>query len=292
MSTILITGATGNIGFEVIHYLFKNKTSHRIIVGVRDVEKAHQVLANYAKLEFVYFDFEDSSTFDRALVDIDRVFLVRPPHISDVSTYFKPLLSACVKNNSNEIVFISVQGAEKNTIIPHNKIERLIQEYGLDYVFLRPSYFMQNLTTTLMHDISTKRKIILPAGQAKFNWVDIENIAEIAAVMLNKFSEYSGQAYDITGLENENFNTVTAFINSIITKPISYRNCNLFLFFWIKKREGMKTEMIIVMMLLHFLPRFRHEPGLSDVYERVTGKKPTDLRTFIEREKTKFELEC
>jgi len=47
--------------------------------------------------------------------------------------------------------------------------------------------------------------------------------------------------------------------------------------------------MIIVLILLHFLPRFQKEPKISDFYERLTGKKPTDLKSFIEREKKKFE---
>lgn len=56
-----------------------------------------------------------------------------------------------------------------------------------------------------------------------------------------------------------------------------------------KKREGMASGMILVMILLHFLPRFQKEPGISDFYQRLTGKKPTDLKAFIDREKAKFE---
>jgi len=46
--------------------------------------------------------------------------------------------------------------------------------------------------------------------------------------------------------------------------------------------------MIIVMIMLHFLPRFQKEPVISDNYEKITGKKPTSLGEFIEREKIKF----
>lgn len=109
-------------------------------------------------------------------------------------------------------------------MIPHNKIERLIQEAGLNYIFLRPSYFMQNLTTTLMQDIKTKREIILPSGQAKFNWVDVENIGEAAAILLDKFEAYKNQAYEITGLENENFEKVTLLINQVIKNPIQFQH--------------------------------------------------------------------
>ncbi len=289
MSNILITGATGNIGFEVIRFLSKIDSSNRIIAGVRNIEKARNVFKDFSNLDYTHFDFEDFDTFDNALKGIDKIFLLRPPHISDIDKYFKPLISKIKEKNIKQIVFLSVQGAEKSKVIPHNKIERLINENGLDFIFLRPSYFMQNLTTTLIGDIQTKREIILPSGKAKFNWIDIENIGEAGAILLDRFGDYKNQAIEITGLENENFEKVTELINNSINNPIKYRNVNPFRFYRIKKRERMVKGMIVVMILLHFLPRFQKEPKISDFYERLTGKKPTDLKTFIERKKKQFE---
>ncbi len=289
MSNILITGATGNVGFEVIRFLTKLDTAHKVIAGVRNIDQAKKVLKGFPSLDYVLFDFEDFSTFNDALKGIDRIFLLRPPHISDIDKYFKPLLSKIKAKNIKEIIFLSVQGAEKSKIIPHNKIERLIIENGFNFIFLRPSYFMQNLTTTLINDIQNKREIILPSGQAKFNWIDIENIGEAAAILLDEFDDYKNQAFEITGLENESFTKVTELINNIIEKPIKYRNVNPLKFYNIKKHEGMVKGMIIVMTLLHFLPRFQKEPSISDFYQRLTGKKPTDLNTFINREKKQFE---
>ncbi|MCW5932530.1 MAG: NmrA family NAD(P)-binding protein [Bacteroidetes bacterium] len=289
MSNILITGATGNIGFEVIRFLIKIDSPNKIIAGVRNIDKAKTVFKDNPKLDYVHFDFEDFETYDSALSGIDKVFLLRPPHISDIETYFKPLISKIKEKNINQVVFLSVQGAEKSKVIPHNKIERLIKEHGLDFIFLRPSYFMQNLTTTLISDIKAKRQIILPSGKAKFNWIDIENIGEIGSILLDKFNDYKNQAIEITGLENENFEKVTELINDSIENPIEFVNVNPFRFYKIKKREGMAKGMIIVMILLHVLPRFQKEPKISDFYEKLTGKKPTDLKTFIDRERKQFE---
>jgi len=289
MSNILITGATGNIGMSVIRFLNKTNPTKKLIAGVRNIEKAQQIFNNFENLQLVHFDFEDSNTFDTALAGIDRVFLLRPPHISDVAQYFNPLIASLKKNRIQEVVFLSVQGAEKSKVIPHNKIERLIKESGINYIFLRPSYFMQNLTTTLLNDIETKRAIILPAGKAKFNWIDIENIGEAAAILLTKFEMYKNQAIEITGPENENFEKVTSLINLVVKNPIAYKSLNPLRFYAIKKSDGMVTGMILVMLLLHYLPRFQPEPAISDFYTQLTGKQPTNLKTFIEREKAKFE---
>lgn len=289
MKQILITGATGNVGFEVIRFLKKNGTPNKIIAGVRNVESAKRVFKDYPELEFVDFDFEQPETFDNALKNTDTIFLLRPPHIADIEKYFRPLIKKINEHKINEVVFLSVQGAEKSNVIPHNKIEELIRECKLDHVFLRPSYFMQNLTTTLLHDIKTKRQIILPSGKAKFNWIDIENIGEVCSILLNSFSEYKNQAIELTGEENIDFGTVAELINASIKSPIRFLNVNPFKFYKIKKEEGMVKGMIIVMIMLHFLPRFQKEPIISDYYEKLTGKKPTKLNEFIEREKIKFQ---
>jgi len=288
MERILITGATGNIGMETIRFLYENDSNNQIIAGVREIGRAKQILSKYSKLEFVTFDFEHLETFDKTLENIDTIFLLRPPHISDIPTYFLPLIEKIKQKNIHQIVFLSVQGAEISKIIPHNKIEKLIQDSGIDHIFLRPAYFMQNLTTTLLKDIQLNRKIILPAGKAKFNWIDVENIGETASILLEDFASHKNQSIELTGYENENFSTVTDLINEVITDKIEYYKVNPFKFFQIKKKENIPSGMILVMLMLHLLPRFQKAPRISNFYELLTGKKPTTLREFIYREKEKF----
>jgi len=133
----------------------------------------------------------------------------------------------------------------------------MIRELELNYIFLHPSYFMQNLTTTLLDDIQQKRKIILPADKAKFNWVDIQNIGEVTATLFNKFDDYKNSKIEITGYENIDFARKTELINQEIEDKIEYKRVNPLRFYWIKKRDGPNKGKIMVMLILHFLPRFR-----------------------------------
>ena len=54
MKNILITGATGNVGFEVIRYLSKMETSVKLIAGVRNIERAKILFKLYPKLDFAF----------------------------------------------------------------------------------------------------------------------------------------------------------------------------------------------------------------------------------------------
>lgn len=288
MKRILVSGATGNIGTEVIRFLYALNTPHQIIAGVRNPGKAKKAFSDFPALLYQHFDFEDPSTFDEALEAIDSIFLLRPPHISDIDRYFRPLVYKLKENKVAEVVFLSVQGAEKSSVIPHNKIEKLIRQAGLQYIILRPAYFMQNLSTTLLSDIRTKRRIILPAGRAKFNWIDVENIGETAAILLHRFPEFKNQAIELTGYENEDFYKVVALMNHILKIEVEYNSTPLLRFFWSRKKEGMAAGKILVMAMLHFLPRFQEAPRISNFYEALSGKKPTTLSEFLEREKAVF----
>ena len=285
MKHILITGATGNIGTEVIRSLTTLGTKNQIIAGVRNISKAKQIFHDLQNLDYRVFDFENPQTFDQSLDNIDCIFLLRPPHISDVDKYFKPLIRRISEKGIREIIFLSVQGAEKSKIIPHNKIERLIRDSGLDFIFLRPGYFMQNLTTTLLKDIQLKRQIILPAGKAKFNWIDIKNIGEVASVLLDNFTLHKNKEIELTGPENLDFYSVVDILNSVVKEKIEFMNVNPLRFFRLKKRDGLNSGLIIVMTLLHFLPRLQKDPVISNNYETLTGYKPTTLKEFACRER-------
>lgn len=288
MKRILITGATGNIGSEVIQYLYELDKESEIVAAVRNIESAKKKFANFPKLSFIWFDIEMQNSFNAAFENIDILFLLRPPNISKVDKYFQPLLQSARKNEIDKVVFLSVQGAEKSKIIPHNKIERLIKLNGFNYIFVRPSYFMQNLTTTLLSEILKTKTITLPSGRAKFNWIDVKNIGEASAVLINSFEKYQNKVYEITGTQNKSFYEVTELMSEITGTNFSFKSIDPISFYFKKRKEGSQISFAIVMTILHLLPRFQKEPEISDKFAKLTGKKATTLEEFIRREKEKI----
>jgi len=288
MKRILVTGATGNIGKEVIKYLFDIKTTHQISAAVREIGKTPGIFSGYNALELRAFDFENKKTFKQAFTDVDTLFLLRPPHLSDVKKYIPPLLKAARESGIKRIVFLSVQGAEKSNIIPHYKIEHFIKSYNFKYIFVRPSYFMQNLTTALLPELLEERTITLPAGKARFKWVDAKNIGEVTAQLLLEFEQYENRIFEITGSENMNFKEVAHLMTTLLGVHIRYRSINPIAYYLKMKREGFKQGYALVTTLLHFLPRFEKAPKISNDYGQLTGNEPTTLNTFIKREKEVF----
>lgn len=279
MKKILITGATGNVGKAIIQSLSTQSRTIEVLAGLRNIEKDKVSLENY-NVQFVHFDFTDLESVRLTLAQTDVFFLLRPPQLADVPKYFQPVIDIAVEETVEHIVFLSVQGADKNTIIPHAKIEQIILDSGLNYTFLRPAYFMQNFTTTLKADLIQNR-IFLPAGQAKFTVVDVEDIGKAGAIILNNPTAHLNQAYDLTNEEQLTFGEMAATLSKVLNRDIRFESPNLLRFFFQKRKEGTPTMFIFVMIMLHYLPRFQAVPPTSDILKKLLGKSPNSFQDFV-----------
>jgi uncharacterized protein YbjT (DUF2867 family) len=184
------------------------------------------------------------------------------------------------------IVFLSVQGAESTSFIPHAKIEKLIRQSGIGYTFIRPSYFMQNLTTTLKDDITHHHRLFLPAGQAPFLWVDVADVGQAIAVVLTNWKRHQNVAYTITGSELLTFSQVSFLLSARLGYAVHYESPNPIRFYLTKRRQGVASGLVLVMLFLHFLPRFQNSPRISPDFTRLTSRLPNTLANFIDQHKS------
>lgn len=280
MSRIVITGASGNTGTKTLYHLINGNKGLQDIQILASVSQAGELVAPEfeGKVAPINFRFgQEKNIFQEQ----DRVFLLRPPALTDLKKYFIPFVRQAVESKVEHIVFISVQGVEKSSFIPHFGIEKLIRESGISYTFLRNAYFMQNLTTTLYGDIMNMKEIYIPAGPANFNWVDVDDIGAVAAKILLNPSAHKNKAYELTGTGNYNFYFIANLLTIALNKKITYTSPSLFTFYLHKKKQGLKPSYIIILMILHYLPRFMAEPAITDCIEEIIGRKPRTIETFI-----------
>jgi len=280
MKNILITGATGNVGISVIEALWPHANQINLIAGVRDPDSKDEKPDSF-KIKRVKFDFTDNTTFNNAFKQVDILFLLRPPQISDVKNIFEPLILAAMESKIQHIIFLSVQGVERSSIIPHHKIEKLIVDSKIPFTFLRPAYFMQNFTTTLRNDLAKNHRIFLPAGKAIFTLVDVRDIGKTAAAIILDSGSHINKKYELTSSEKYNFAGMAVKLSDGLGVPINYESPNLLRFFWVKRKEKMPVPLILVMIMLHYLPRFQKVPENTEWVMKLTGNQPILFEKFI-----------
>lgn len=172
MGKVMVTGALGNVGGYVVKYLLENGES--VVCADISIEALSKKFTN--KTINVYFDFTDPSTFTKALDGVDRVFIMRPPHLGKPED-LKPFIDALKnKGNIQLVSFLSLIGIENNPIPPHYKIEKYIEKAELPFCHIRPSFFMQNISGIHAFEIKEFNRIVVPVKKAFTSFIDAEDI--------------------------------------------------------------------------------------------------------------------
>ena len=273
---ILLFGITGNVGSEVFRNL--SGSSLKVRAAVRDVAKAQAAFGN--EFEYCRCDIEDPSTFAAVLDGVNKVFLVRPPAVSDAKKYFKPFTLEAKLAGVRHIVFLSLLGVEKNPFPPHYKIERYIKESGIPYTFLRPGFFMQNLSTTHCEDIRDKNEIFLPCGQARVSFVDVRDIGEAGAKVLLE-DGHQMQAYTLTGPEALTYQEVADLYTEVLGRKISYTNPSPLLFRRTMLSRGIEKPFANVMTVLYLTTRFGMARQVTTDLPQLLGHPAATMRQFV-----------
>ncbi len=274
-SQILITGATGNVGSEVVRELQRKGVPFR--VGAYDAPKAAVQMG--AAAEIVPFDFLNPATFAKAFEGIERMFLVRPPALANVERDIAPAIHAAVRAGVKHIVFLSIQGVENNRVVPHYKIEQAILKAGIQYTFLRASFFMQNLSTTHASEIRDHNEIALPVGNARTSFIDARDIAAVAACALTE-EGHANQCYTLTGSEALNYDEVAAKLSTSLGRAIRYTHPSVFGFIWRQLKAGQALPYTLVMTALYTITRLGNASTVTTDTEHVLGRMPIRFDQF------------
>jgi len=278
MQRILVTGASGQVGSALIAAL-QHIDGIAIRAGVRDVSAVSASWAGDASVQPVAFDFLDGANQDTALADCDSLFLLRPPQLTGD---FGDVIARAREHGVKHIVFLSVQGAERNVLIPHHKIEQRLRSSGVPCTMLRPAYFMQNFTSTLNQELVRRHRIFLPAGNARFTLIDVDDIGRVAAKVLTQpGTQHHGQAYTLTSAKPLTFQEMADRLTAGLGIPIGYESPNPWRFYRTLRRDGRAPGLILVMLLLHMLPRFTGTPPATRTVAELTGREPVEFAGFV-----------
>ncbi|WP_321383905.1 NmrA family NAD(P)-binding protein [uncultured Enterococcus sp.] len=286
MDHILVLGGTGNIGFPLIANLSKNEKV-RIKVGVRDTSAAQEQFEHMENLSLVPFDFLHPDTFPEAFLDVNKVFFIRPPQLSNPKEDMLPFLRYVKQQNIEQIVFVSLIGVEKNPVTPHHKIEKMIRQLDIPYTFLRPSFFMQNLIATHLEDIKSHHDLFIPAGHAKTSFIDTRDIGDVAAVCLTD-SQYLNQELELTGAKALTYDEIAKAMSTILVTEITYSKPSLLKFRRIMIKRGIPKDYVNVMVMLYLITQLGNAKKVTNTVEKVLKHSPRSIQDFINDHRIDF----
>jgi uncharacterized protein YbjT (DUF2867 family) len=213
---ILITGASGNVGREVV------KQALALGLTIRATFQSPDIAAQApAGLEGVVMDYAKPETIRPALRGVQKIFLVGPPtrDLPALEARFIKEVRAC--GRKHVIKLSALGGRESISPSGHRDSEENIEASGLPYTFLRPNGFMQNFVNYNAGTIRSRNAFYGCQGNGAVSIVDIRDIAAVAVIVLAA-TGHEGKSYTLTGGEALTNRQIAEKISQVAGRTISY----------------------------------------------------------------------
>ena len=220
--TILITGATGNVGRQVVQQLVQRGAKVRVLA--RDPAKANFP----AEVEVVPGDLLDVPAMRRAFEGVSTLFLLNAV-VPDEFTQALITLNLARDAGVSSVVYLSVIHSDRYLNVPHFAgkfgVERMLEEMGFSATILRPAYFMNNDHT--IKDVVTGYGVYpMPIGSKGLAMIDARDIGEIAAIELLRREQASQplplERINLVGPDTLTGESVAAIWSKALGRPITY----------------------------------------------------------------------
>ena len=271
---ILITGASGNVGREVV------KQALAVGLKIRATFQSPDVAARApAGLEGVIMDYAKPETIRPVLEGVEKVFLVGPP-TRDLPALEASFVREVRAAGRKHVVKLSAVGG-RESMFPnaHRDSEENIEASGLPYTFLRPNGFMQNLVNYNAGTIRSQDTFYGCQGDGAVSMVDLRDVAAVAVIVLAA-SGHDGKSYTLTGGEALNNEQVAGKISRVVGREISYMDLPPAELKKAMLSAGTPEWSADALVDLQRLYREGKASIVTDDIERLTGRKPISFDQF------------
>ena len=284
--TILITGATGNVGSEVVRQLAAAQVPIRALVRNR----AKAAAIERAGVEIVEGDLARADTLALALTGVTRALLISSsePRQTELQNNF---IDAAKRAGRPHIVKISSVAVTPDSPVSffrwHAATEQYLTQSGLPFTILRPNYFMQN-TLGFAPTIAKEGKFYGAVRNGKMAMIDVRDIAAVAARLLTQLG-HEGTTYEITGPESLSLAEVAAKLSTALGKPVSYVEVPAGAVRASLLSAGMPDWAAEAIAVMHELLSRDAAAQVNDLAQKISGKKPITFDQFARDFRSVFE---
>jgi uncharacterized protein YbjT (DUF2867 family) len=271
---ILITGASGNAGREVLAQIVK--TGRPVRAAFQSEAKAAMAPAG---VETVILDYNQADTVRAALHSVERVFLVGPV-TPDLPELERKATDEIKRSGVRQIVKLSAMGGQAVTFPrQHEESENYIKASGIPYTFLRPNGFMQNMVNYNGATIRSQNAFYGTQGDGRVSHIDVRDIAAVAVRVLIE-DGHMGKTYTLTGPEALTNLRIAEILSSALGREIKYVDLPPQQMKQALLAAGMPEWNADALLDLNELYRSGGAGAITGDVERILGRKPTTFEQF------------
>ena len=281
---ILVTGATGKIGTALVEQLQARKTPFRALAH-SETSLERLTAQGVDALRVADLKRADPAAF----AEVDRLFLLTPggPEQADLERSFIDLARQA---GVRRVVKVSALGADDESVSllgSHRESEAYIRASGLEYTFLRPNLFMQNLAALDAALVREQRAIFNSAGDGKVSFIDVRDVAATAVAALCG-EEHSGQTFELTGREALSYGDVAQKLSEQLEHPVRYVPLDDEAYRGALVAAGLSAWYAGGLVDLYRFYREGKAAAVNDAVERVTGRAAGTMDAYLTDNRSAF----
>lgn len=279
---ILITGATGNNGRDIVRELRAMGAGVRAMV--RDPAKGAAL-----GVDLVRGGFDDPASLEAAMRGCERVLILVPVD-ERMAQFADSAIAAARRAGVGHIVYFSAVGASPRGASfftrSHGAAEEALKQSGAAYTILRPNFFMQNLFASAP-TIKSQGAIYNVMGDGKAAHVDTRDIAAVAARVLAE-GTHRGRTLGITGPDAVSFDQVAATAARVLGRPVKYVNVPREAFISTLISAGVPAWQARAIVDLDSAVISGEAGRVEQTVRSVTGREPRTLERFFQENAAAF----
>jgi NAD(P)H dehydrogenase (quinone) len=299
MSTpaVFVFGATGKLGSALVRELLPDHRAGRLklIAAVRRPEAASALESQGVETRLIDLDraeMEGLAPVVDAMRGASRVFLLTGYDVRMLAQS-KAAIDAAKVVGVSHMVHIGANARPDTTTVHfgwHQLVEAYIERRGIGFTHLRPTQFMQTLP--MLYGMGGGRPGVIEnyIGDARIGWIDVADIAAVAAAALRDPDAHAGQTYSLA-TDLASMDEIAAMLSKVTGVPWRYQAREPDVFYKTVTAAGADAVYMACVRNTFVRTRNGTVPELCEVYDNVrslTGREPTNLLTFIERNRGTF----
>jgi uncharacterized protein YbjT (DUF2867 family) len=256
----LVIGGTGKTGRRVAERLEQRGIPVRI--GSRSANPP--------------FDWDDSDTWAPSLEGARAAYISYHPDIAMPGAVeaVTALAATALDQGVRRLVLLSGRGEEEA-----QRAERAVRESGADWTIVRCSWFSQNFSEGQFAEQVAAGELVLPATSVPEPFVDVEDIADVAALALAE-DGHEGQVYELTGPRMLTFEEAVGEIAAAAGREIRYVPVSSEEFAAGAREQGVPDDIVEFLMYLFGEVLDGRNASLTDGVQRMLGREPRDFAQF------------
>lgn len=282
---ILITGASGQLGRQVVDKLSSLISTENISVLIRDKNKSGIILNEAITIKIG--DYNDYSSLINAMSGIRTVLLISSNDIINRFNHHKNVIDAAKEAGVQKVVFISglLNNIETSALkIPMDALFRTeiyLKESGLDFTILRNTLYMENIAKYIGDNV-LESEIFFPAENGKVAYAQREDLAEgIAKILVS--DNYLNQTITLTGDHEYSFTDIAKILTDLSGKEVLYTSPETSKYVDLLLKNGIPDALVNISLAFATAIKNGDLDFKTSALHKILGRKPKSLENYLEK---------